>query len=70
MAGRQGGQREPWYSTKVITPAPARAGGAGASGGGARLPAVEKGEDLSSINVLLQQIRAQAGQGTTQPPNR
>ncbi len=65
MAEPQRGQGEPWYSTKVITPTTTEVPGRGRC-----LPRVDKGEDLSSINAMQQQIRTQASQGNTTPPNK
>ncbi len=64
MPGQRRGGDQPWYSTKTVTPP----GDTGSSGQGGRLQLIEKGEDLSSVNRLQQQIRDQAVQGNNPPP--
>jgi len=67
MAGLKGDQQQLHYLTKVITTANTGMESVGAEN---RMLGTGKGEDLSSINSLLQQIRTQASQGNSQQPNQ
>ena len=65
MIGQTGEQQQPRYLTKILT-----TGSVCKESAGAGMQRRGKGEDTSSINALLQQIRTQASQGNTQKPSK